>query len=302
MAGLGNTKRIAIVGGISTDTSTQTDYKTPLSAYFSAENIEFNDIKLDELVFLVTNESFKIINWTTKELLSDYDFVMIRGRFYENTDCLFALSRYLFLNKIPYFNDYSNCAPKSKLAQSIIFYENSMDFIDTYYSLNKISLIELASNKLQFPLVVKDSFGSHGNNNHIVGSVNDLKNIFDTESDIKFIAQPYCPNDGDFRILVVGDLLPLVIKRVAQPNTHLNNTSQGGDAELAQNYLPQDIVVGSKTIAQKLGMSVAGVDVIEDKNNGKFYFLEINSQPQLVSGVFLEKKIELLSKLFNKSI
>ena len=301
MVGLDNKKKVVVIGGLSTDKSHQTDYKTPLSSYFSTKNVEFTEIRLDSLVFSVSNEKFEIIDWTTKEPLSSYDFVMIRGKFYDNADCTFTISRYLLLNKIPFFNDYSTYRPISKLAQAAIFFENKLSFIPTYYSLNKKYLVDFIENKLQFPLVIKDSYGAHGNNNYVVKSIEDINRILDNDHDIKFVAQPYYPNDGDFRVLVIGDQQPLVIKRIAKPDTHLNNTSQGGVAELAQDYLPQEVIDGSKIITKYLNMTVAGVDVIEDNRNGKFYFLEVNSQPQLVTGAFVDEKFKLLAKLLTNS-
>jgi len=46
-------------------------------------------------------------------------------------------------------------------------------------------------------------------------------------------------------------------------------------------------------------MTISGVDVIVDKNTNKHYFLEVNSQPQLMSGAFVEEKAQLVADYFD---
>ena len=106
--------------------------------------------------------------------------------------------------------------------------------------------------------------------------------------------QEFIPNDGDYRILVAGDNI-LGIERKAVEGSHLNNTSQGGSARLvSQDVLPEGMIADARRIARHLDMTIAGVDALIDKHTGEYYFLEVNSQPQLMSGAYVNQKEQLI--------
>jgi glutathione synthase/RimK-type ligase-like ATP-grasp enzyme len=180
-----------------------------------------------------------------------------------------------------------------KLAQTHMFYLQGMPFIETLFSLDNQRLAEVAGT-LGYPLILKDNLGSHGENNFLLNNREELeKRLRNTEADM--LVQKYHPNDCDYRVLVAGDKRPLVLKRTAVAGSHLNNTSQGGTAELDE--LPADLLEQSKNLAKELKMAVAGVDILRDKSSGEMLFLEINSQPQLLSGAFVGQKRKLFSEL-----
>ena len=53
----------------------------------------------------------------------------------------------------------------------------------------------------------------------------------------------------------------------------------------------------SREIASRLKLELAGVDIMPKLGTKEFYFLEINSQPQFRTGVFLEEKADFIRKL-----
>jgi glutathione synthase/RimK-type ligase-like ATP-grasp enzyme len=99
--------------------------------------------------------------------------------------------------------------------------------------------------------------------------------------------------------LIIGNDDPLVIKRTAAEGTHLNNTSQGGSAELMAE-LPEEVISFAKKIASELKMTIAGVDALQNKDTSEYFFLEVNSQPQLVTGAFVPEKIERLKQFLTR--
>lgn len=285
--------KIAIIGGLSSDTSTQTDYKTPFDEYF--KGADFEEIRFDHLAFEVKQNLFEVYDWRTKTVLSTYDCIIFRGKIRDTTECAYVVSRYAIYKGIQFFNDYSNYRPSSKLAQAVTFFELNVPMLPTYYSLNNEYLADITTQRLEFPLIVKDSFGSHGNNNFVAKTEDQLRQIITDNSSVKFVTQGFCPNDCDYRILVIGEGNPLIIKRMAAEGTHLNNTSQGGTAELKAK-LPEQVIADAKKISKELKMTIAGVDALQNKDTGEFFFLEVNSQPQLVTGAFVPEKLELLKQ------
>jgi glutathione synthase/RimK-type ligase-like ATP-grasp enzyme len=284
--------KVAIIGGTSTDTQPPTDYKSELCKFIN--DVEFDEIRLDYLLFEISKNSFEIYDWRNKNKLSQYDLILIRGVVKNHLDCAYAISRYAVINNIRIVNDFSMHASTSKFVQSIIFYELNVPFLPTLYSINNRYLLEATDSLFEWPVIIKDSYGAHGNNNYVVKNSEQYINIINNGSEIKYIAQSFCPNDCDYRVLLVGDDY-IIIKRTAANGSHLNNTSQGGTAELV-NELPSHIIEKSKAIASKLKFYISGIDVLQNSETGEYYFLEVNSQPQLVSGAFVDEKMKLLNK------
>jgi glutathione synthase/RimK-type ligase-like ATP-grasp enzyme len=106
------------------------------------------------------------------------------------------------------------------------------------------------------------------------------------------VVQEYLPNTCDYRVLIMGNREPLQIKRTAVGGSHLNNTSQGGTAELSDD-LPTEILENAKKLAKVFQLDIGGIDVLQNQANGQYYFLEVNNQPQLVSGALPNQKMEV---------
>ena len=81
----------------------------------------------------------------------------------------------------------------------------------------------------------------------------------------------------DIRAFVVGDQVVAAMRRVAQGDEFRSNVHQGGKTE--QVTLSQEYVNTALQAAQILGLSVAGVDMLEGKDGPQV--MEVNSSPGL---------------------
>jgi glutathione synthase/RimK-type ligase-like ATP-grasp enzyme len=268
-------------------------------AYFQktlTDKGQTTDVKhsyLDELVFWVTPKEFSVTDSRNNQDLADYDMVIIRGKIRANSYLAFCVSKYLALKEVPFFNDYSAYrGPFTKLGQSLVMHELGLPFPATLYAQKQTTLTAAIDGKLQFPLIAKDILGAHGEHNYLVRSMEELEAAFKTSAGVPLLLQECIPNEGDFRILVVGDK-HLVIKRQAVGDSHLNNTSQGGQATLVTDLNPETVTQAHE-LAKAVQMKIAGVDVIENSQTGEHLFLEINSQPQIVTGAFTDLKADLM--------
>lgn len=148
--------------------------------------------------------------------------------------------------------------------------------------------------------------GRKGNHNFLVKNKSELRQILSENKDLNFVIQPYVPNDGDYRFLVMGSEVRLAFKRSGDKNkTHLNNTSLGASVEqLNLTEIPKEVIATVKLAASIERLSVAGVDLIEDKVSGKWLVLEVNISPQLISGEFANQKTlaysEMIKELLEK--
>jgi glutathione synthase/RimK-type ligase-like ATP-grasp enzyme len=295
-------KQVAIIGGSSTGRiqNAQDQYVTAFNG--ALHDYNFEPITTDALVIDIAIDHFSITYGPHAIELNQFDAIIIRGKVKHDTRLLYTLSRYAAINRIPVANDFSGYLDVSKLTQTVGFFEAKVPFIRTIFSLDKQLLIDAYQHRVGFPGIFKANYGAHGENNYLIRDASAATVIFDDQSD--YIAQPFVVNDGDFRVLVQGAAEPLQIYRQAQGDSHLNNTSQGAEATLVK-VLPEAILHDAQRIGVYFGMHIAGVDVMHDKTNDSYVFLEVNSHPQILTGAFTDEKIaqvgEYLDAIFTKN-
>jgi glutathione synthase/RimK-type ligase-like ATP-grasp enzyme len=258
------------------------------------DKAEVGTTLVDDLFVSVGDGSFVVVDTKSGQDLNAFDAIFIRGVGLKNyADVMKVVSMYAHLHDVPITNDYSDVKDTSKLSQAATFFTAGLPSAQCVYA-SKSVLEGKHALPFLFPCIMKASFGAHGNDNHVIHSLEEAREIAANRPGVSFILQRFVPNDGDFRILVAGRR-ELVIHRKASGDTHLNNTSQGGTGQLVEaSSLPAQIIEQSHKIAGLMHMSLAGVDVLADKNTGEFYFLEVNSQPQLMSGVYIDEKVRLM--------
>ena len=102
-----------------------------------------------------------------------------------------------------------------------------------------------------------------------------------TMSGCELLYQQFIPNDGDFRIHVVGGKAVCAYKRVPLGDSFKANVSQGGSMEKVTDaaLLQQIFLMAEKVAASFIGCEIVGVDLMQDKNTGDLYFIETNEIP-----------------------
>ena len=139
-------------------------------------------------------------------------------------------------------------------------------------------------------MIIKSINASSGRDNFLVHNPQEFSDIIAKNSDAKFVAQPFIPNDGDLRVVVMGDEVSCVYRRVRQDGDHRNNVSQGGD----KIYLPLDEVDNGHQqlavqAARAVNREICGVDVMINSQTGQAVVLEANfnfgirAQPGVIS-------------------
>jgi glutathione synthase/RimK-type ligase-like ATP-grasp enzyme len=251
---------------------------------------------IDDLFIAIGDSTFTLADLKSGKDLKEFDAILIRAKGLRNYfDVVKAVSTYAKLHSVAVINDYSDFRDSSKLTQAVQFFLADIPVATCVFA-SKGVLEEKMPLPFGFPCVMKANFGAHGNDNYLVKSIDEARGVALNNPGKNFVLQRFVPNDGDYRILVAGDET-LVIRRKAVGDSHLNNTSQGGVAELVNVAdLPTDVIRDARKIADILSMKIAGVDALADSNTGEFYFLEVNSQPQLMSGVFMDEKVEVIGR------
>ncbi len=250
---------------------------------------------ITKAVFVVKDNQVEVVNVTNGRSLRDYDLVIIRGSVVLIADLAASIDMYCAHHSIPCWNNYDKYLTRSKLAQTIRFAYLGAPVPDTVFCYDQDEMRDLAEEHLGFPLIAKDWFGTKGNDNYLIKSAEEFVDVTRdvAQRNIQLIAQQYVENDGDVRVLIINKQY-LLIGRSAVDGSHLNNTSQGAEATLlTADDVGEQVLTWSQQIADAFDCTLAGVDVLFDRQH-KPYFLEVNTQPQIVTGAYIDEKKDLL--------
>lgn len=255
---------------------------------------------IDELAYIVNNNDAHIYDLRNQQPLETYDLIFFRGKVQPRINDAALVSYFLQKKGIPTVNTaYKDRRAVGKVPQMYQMRDLGLPIPDSVSAPVK-HLPVLIEKYLGYPAIVKDIQGSHGSDNYLVKSQAELEDILQKHPDVRFIAQEFIPNDCDYRILIAGPE-QIIIKRQGQEGSHLNNTSQGGTAVLVNaKDFPAEIIEQARKYAASCQYEIAGVDAIIDSITGKHYFLEINSQPQIASGAFVDEKSVLIGDYFSQ--
>lgn len=259
---------------------------------------------LANLVFDISNKGCSVIDASSGIDIDGYDFVVIRN-VGKTSELGIALAHYLAMKHIPFTDSYLETHGAGKLACAMLRRRHDLPTPRTVFAKsNHLAAYISGCNAFSFPFVLKADNGKKGRDNYLIKTIQELDARLAAQPDVAFIAQEFIDNDGDYRALVMDGKIALVIKRMAaSSDTHLNNTSQGGSAELKK------VDVFSKQIQSEIllaahveGLEVAGVDIIFNKTSGSHYFLEVNRAPQIGTGAFADEKIAAYATMINKRL
>lgn len=142
------------------------------------------------------------------------------------------------------------------------------------------------ASSFNFPVIIKGSGGDRGTRVFKADNLEELEKLViklrksETEEGKRYMLQEYIPNDGDYRVLILGKKVLGVMKRTRQlAGEFRNNYSAGGNVEIAD--LPEDIKQLAVKAAEVCGLWVAGVDVaFRDYGLTKPVIWEVNKGPQ----------------------
>jgi RimK family alpha-L-glutamate ligase len=137
----------------------------------------------------------------------------------------------------------------------------------------------LAENPFGYPCIVKPVMGRAGQGVIKIENREELINKLNTDKDELLMIQKWIPNDGDYRVLVLGEQSLGAMRRWTEmPGEYRNNVSLGAKAEAAK-IEPAHVEMAIKAAAV-CGWEFAGVDLIKHKDTGEWYVLEVNRSPQ----------------------
>jgi glutathione synthase/RimK-type ligase-like ATP-grasp enzyme len=265
-----------------------------------SDDFSYAACSIEDIVFTYDGTALSITDAASGTAIGDYDVIFLLGWFKLKMfeDVVLAVARYAEARGIPLYNSealYNRS--HTKLSQYVIAAMHDLHAMPFAFAADSTHLL---SNWRQagfdFPLIAKHVMASRGRDNYLVRSEDELRQIFTDNPTLPFVLQPFIPNDGDYRLVVMGDAVRFAMLRKGQEGSHLNNTSQGGDASaVAVHELDPAMCASAVAIAAQLRREVTGVDMVQHKETGAYYFLEANNMPQLSTGSLVPLKMQALA-------
>lgn len=261
-------------------------------------NIVITHATYDDLEFQFDKGRTRILVRSTGEDISVFDVVHLKTSV--ERDITATVARYMEQQgrKVIDLEAVRHFPASSKLYQYLLLVQQGVAVPRSIFLMPKGYLQEGAFEhlvqKLGLPFVLKDIHTSRGRNNEVIHNEDEYKAMVQRAADelVYLVAQTFIPNDGDYRLLVMGQKIVLAIWRQRKDvSTHLNNTSQGGAAELHNlSDIPAKVQLNSLKAIKAVNRTIAGVDMVRDTATGKWYCFEVNDGPQIASGAFVEEK------------
>ncbi|HMS93505.1 MAG TPA: hypothetical protein PKD28_03900 [Candidatus Saccharibacteria bacterium] len=279
----------------------KTTYETALADI--ATTCDYVVDEFENLLFAYDGTDLKVLLSDGVTDIASFDAVFLIAWFKTKMleDVALSVSIYLQAKRVKVVNTEAlYTRSRSKLSQYVYAALGGVSITPFLFSMNAGTLRRGFAESWQggYPVIMKGALASRGDDNYLVESRDEAERLSERMNETEgpwFVVQSFVPNDGDYRIIVMGDKVTAVIHRRSQSDSHLNNTSKGGEATwLDPGELPEEVAKQSVTLARLLRREVTGVDMIQHKETGKFYLLEINNMPQMATGSYVTDKIQTL--------
>ena len=244
----------------------------------------------DQKVLIRPNlaDESKIQKITKFKKADDYDVLFFRttGKHWEEVDLIINSITRDDVVVIDPLVRYGKPDMACKAWQMLVLEKAGIEVPKTIYGSLWYLYEQMKNGAFNWPAIIKGSGGDRGTRVYKADNLEELEKLVrdlrksETEDGKRYMLQEFIPNDGDFRVLVLGDRVLGVMKRSSQSKEEFkNNFSAGGKVEVAD--LPEEIKQLSVKAAKACGLAVAGVDVaFRDFDVKKPVIWEVNKGPQ----------------------
>lgn len=277
-------------------------------AKLTSHDTEFTTCSYKDLAYWIEPGNVKVIETVTGRDIADYDLVYFKTH-RRNYEFAIAAAEYLKFHHVQFVDEELRAyVAYDKLAEAmhLVLHDVPVPFsVCGSQRVMKAQSKEFIE-RVGSPFVFKEINADRSRSNFLLHTAAEVDEILEASepSDI-FMLQKYVENDGYMRILIFGSEPAVVIKRGTVTNDdprkqHLNTPAGGANAQLLTgDQVPDDVCRLATWAAKVMHRQVAGVDLIQDKQTGEWFVLEVNTAPQIRSGTFVEAKSRAFAKFID---
>ena len=236
------------------------------------------DVALYQDISAVFSSNTLDVRWQNQSI-EDYDLVFIVSPV-KKTELQYLISKFCKEAGTPIVDPVLSLDKfffeRGKAFDYAVLQQHSLPIIPSWF-VNASGLSKIKS-EIDFPIVAKVTTASQGKGVHLCHDYQELEEVLLSHND-ELMLQKFIKNDRDLRLQVIGEEVVGSIKRRSlNKDEFRNNTSLGGEAT---KYTPsqeqQQLAIEA---TQALGYSIAGVDLIQDQDEGEWKIVEVNRAPQ----------------------
>jgi glutathione synthase/RimK-type ligase-like ATP-grasp enzyme len=298
-------KKVAVLSTAITDQNIDISTEFVRRLNQSLPDHSFSIIFYKDLVFKIVDGVSSVVDSVSGQDLKDFDRAYVKS-WYRFDETATAIANYLQLHNVPFDpEELGVYRSRTKVSETFIMNKLGAPIPNTLYVVQpaqeKVYLSE--EMPLSYPVVIKVVDGGSGRLNFLCNNKEELREVLAANPDDDFIMNEFIENKFDYRVLIMDGVIKLVIKRQrVDEDSHMNNTSQGADAEVMPvDVLPKDIQDMSIGICKHMKRTVSGVDVLV-ASDGRHVFLEVNKSPQITSGAAQSEKSDLFTEYFRNKL
>jgi glutathione synthase/RimK-type ligase-like ATP-grasp enzyme len=271
------------------------------------EDTEIDQTTYDAISISLLNGKMQVYIEEFDRDMADYDIVHFRTSV--ERDVTASLATYASNRGVRVLDGIIRSFPtSSKLYEYTTLCWHDIRIPDSFFFMPKELTRRFDFIKAEFglPFILKDIHANRGEMNDLIRDKSDFDRVTKAAFEAKayLVAQRYVENTGDYRLLVMGKQISLIIHRSrSDKDTHLNNISSGGSARLVEpTELPSQVLVDSIRATALMNRDIAGVDMVQDSITNKWYCFEVNDGPQISTGVFIEEKQQALAAFLQREL
>ena len=263
----------------------------------------------NDLAFIVDSSKTSVSILSAEKDIASFDMVYFKS-IRSNRDVVAAAANYLKHSGVGFADRAALHYERSlnKLHQYVVLNSAGINIPKTVYlPMEKLpGYYDLLTEALGLPFILKDNHGQRGKNIFLVKNQKEFASVCRKakRENIDLVAQEFIPHDGHYRLLVLGKRLELITYRIHRlSDLRLKGIIHQQESQLVKEKdLPGDVRRMGIMAADVLSIDIAGIDIVQDKKSGKWYCLEVNDAPQLVTGSFIDEKQRAFSEYLVKQL
>ncbi|HVU59723.1 MAG TPA: RimK/LysX family protein [Candidatus Saccharimonadales bacterium] len=272
--------------------------------------VTYDCVPYESLLFHVNGAATTVRCTVTGRDISQYDFTYLKN--HHDHEPAYASAMYLKFKGRPFADrEFVTFLSGSKLSEYMKLTCHGLPVpqaVGGHASLLLTRFSELRE-LLGVPFVLKAAASDKGRDNYIVDDEATYSRLLhEAEPERLWLAQRYIPNDGFYRVHVLGKEVDLAVWRASAPHEnplkrHLNKPRGSANAQLIPlTQVPGEVQQLALQAASYMNRQIAGVDLVQDKITRKWYILEANNDPQIRSGSFVAEKTAAIASFFDKEL